>query len=151
MAEENDTPKQTDIYDEEFHNNLKLAKALMSKIPTEAEKNICRKWIMKLMQLKSKEPAVKRNRNHFFRYLLSVMNKGTWGLTHTAEHHGFPQFDAKFADQTETGANQFLCRWSGDRKTYVATKPIPGKGALVYMAVAKEPKLGWDNPQDRTT
>lgn len=56
----------------------------------------------------------------------------------------------QFTDENEATAKHFLCRWSGDRKTYVATKPIPGKGALVYMAVSKEPKLGWDNPQDRT-
>lgn len=51
------------------------------------------------MQLKSNEPAVKRNRNHFFRYLLSVMNKGTWAVTGTAEHYGFPQYDAKVSDE----------------------------------------------------
>lgn len=38
MNEEEKTPKQTDIYDEEFHNNLKLAKALIAKIPTESGK-----------------------------------------------------------------------------------------------------------------
>lgn len=37
-------------------------------------------------------------------------------------------------------------RWSPDKRTYVAVKPLPGKGALVYMAVAKDPSLGWELP-----
>ncbi|KAK9888193.1 hypothetical protein WA026_000462 [Henosepilachna vigintioctopunctata] len=153
MAAADDTQnqtKQTDVYDEEFYNNLKLAKVLLNKIPLEKEKNICKKWITRLMSLKSNEPAVKRNRNHFFRYLLSVMNKGTWNISETPEHYGFPQYDEKLSAENEATAQRFLCRWSGDRKTYVATKPIPGKGTLVYMAVAKEPKLGWDHPATGT-
>lgn len=39
-----------------------------------------------------------------------------------------------------------MSRWSADKKIYVAAKPIPGKGALVYMAVAKDPSLGWEQP-----
>lgn len=48
------------------------------------------------------------------------------------------------------GANkdegQFNSRWSADKKTYVAAKPIPGKGYLVYLAVAQDASLGWDHP-----
>lgn len=40
----------------------------------------------------------------------------------------------------------FMSRWSKDKRTYIAAKPIPGKGALVYMAVSKDPSLGWDHP-----
>lgn len=44
-------------------------------------------------------------------------------------------------------AQGFMSRWSGDKKTYVAAKPLPGKGALVYMAVSKDPSLGWEMPR----
>ena len=38
----------------------------------------------------------------------------------------------------------FMSRWSVDKRTYVAVKPIPGCGALVFMAVSKDPSLGWE-------
>lgn len=41
-----------------------------------------------------------------------------------------------------------MSRWSADGRTYVAAKPIPGKGALVYMAVAQDASLGWDKPSE---
>lgn len=39
-----------------------------------------------------------------------------------------------------------MCKWSNDKKTYIAAKPLPGLGTLVYMAVSKDPSLGWDHP-----
>lgn len=44
-------------------------------------------------------------------------------------------------------APKFMCRWSADKKTYVAAKPLLGRGALIYMAVSKDPSLGWDRPE----
>lgn len=44
----------------------------------------------------------------------------------------------------------YMSKWSADRRTYVAVKPIPGRGALVYMAVAKDPSLGWEYPVTAT-
>lgn len=45
------------------------------------------------------------------------------------------------------GPKGFMSRWSHDRRTYVAAKPLPGKGALIYMAVAKDLTLGWEQPR----
>lgn len=36
-------------------------------------------------------------------------------------------------------------KWSKNHRTYVAVKPLPGRGALIYMAVSKRPGLeNWD-------
>ncbi|KAF2903732.1 hypothetical protein ILUMI_02440 [Ignelater luminosus] len=63
-------------------------------------------------------------------------------------HHGYPQYDDRYAVEGSnwSQAGGFMSRWSADRKTYVAAKPLPGKGALVYMAVSKDPSLGWEQP-----
>lgn len=42
-----------------------------------------------------------------------------------------------------------MSRWSPDKRTYVAVRPLPGKGALVYMAVSRDPSLGWEYPINR--
>lgn len=38
-----------------------------------------------------------------------------------------------------------MSKWSGDNRTYIAAKPLPGQGALIYMAVSSDPSLGWDH------
>lgn len=39
----------------------------------------------------------------------------------------------------------YFAHWATDQKTYIAAKALPGKGALVYMAVSTDPSLGWSN------
>ena len=39
----------------------------------------------------------------------------------------------------------YFAHWTDDQKTYIAAKALPGKGALVYMAVSTDPSLGWSN------
>lgn len=52
-----------------------------------------------------------------------------------------------FKDTVNQPTIQFHSKWSGDHRTYVAVKPIPGRGALVYMAVSKKPGMqNWDLP-----
>ncbi|KAJ4443830.1 hypothetical protein ANN_05617 [Periplaneta americana] len=41
----------------------------------------------------------------------------------------------------------YMTHWSPDKRTYVAAKALPGAGALIYMAVAKDPSQGWDIPK----
>lgn len=52
-------------------------------------------------------------------------------------------------EKPKLGEKGFMSRWSSDRRTYVAAKPIPGRGALVYMAVAKDLSLGWEQPKNQ--
>lgn len=47
------------------------------------------------------------------------------------------------------GEKGYMSRWSPDKRTYVAAKPLPGRGALVYMAVAKDLSLGWEIPKNK--
>lgn len=44
----------------------------------------------------------------------------------------------------------FMCRWSNDKRTYIAAKPLPGAGTLVYLAVSKDPALGWEKQGETT-
>lgn len=50
--------------------------------------------------------------------------------------------------QPDLGEKGFMSRWSKDKKTYVAAKPLPGRGALIYMAVAKDVSLGWEQAKN---
>lgn len=37
-----------------------------------------------------------------------------------------------------------MTHWSKDNSTYVSAKIIPGRGALLYMAVSSDVGAGWD-------
>ncbi|XP_056643188.1 uncharacterized protein LOC130896786 isoform X2 [Diorhabda carinulata] len=128
---------QTDIYDEEFFNNLQIAKPLVQLMGLKRDKEICKKWIQKLCNLKSDDPIVKKNRNAFFKYMLRIIHKAA---QKEAEN---PAFDPTSEQKIE---NEFTSKWSSDNRTYIAAKPLPGEGAMIYMAVASDPKLGWDHP-----
>ncbi|XP_017770940.1 PREDICTED: uncharacterized protein LOC108558521 [Nicrophorus vespilloides] len=132
-----------DCYDEEFNRNLQLAKNLIVQLKRKQDREICSKWIAKLCDLKSTDPSVKKNRNQFFKYMLTVLHKGIDDAPH--HHHGYPQISEKHgAIGDKMPGKSYMSRWSPDRRTYVAVKPMPGRGALVYMAVSKNPELGWE-------
>ncbi|XP_072375227.1 uncharacterized protein [Diabrotica undecimpunctata] len=128
---------QTDIYDEEFFNNLQLAKPLVEAMGLKKDRHICKKWIQKLCNLKSDDPVVKKNRNAFFKYMLRIIHRAA------EKEAEFPTVDPEDDEKQEL---TFTSKWSQDNRTYIAVKPLPGQGALIYMAVASDPKLGWDHP-----
>ncbi|KAG5894124.1 hypothetical protein JTB14_004062 [Gonioctena quinquepunctata] len=128
---------QADIYDEEFFNNLQLAKTLISQIRSKRDRDICKKWIQKLCDLRSDDAVVKKNRNSFFKYMLQILHKGA------KKDAQDPQYDSAGVRKDHT---QFMSKWSADNRTYIAAKPLPGQGALIYMAVSSDPSLGWDHP-----
>ncbi|KAL1497692.1 hypothetical protein ABEB36_008610 [Hypothenemus hampei] len=131
------SPAPVDVYDEEFYNNLKFAKGLINEMCCIGDKQICKKWIGKLVNLKSDDPVVKKNRNCFFKYMLSVMEKAIKDSAYKLNIEG---------GKKASTDNNFLCKWSNDKRTYLAAKPLPGLGTLVYLAVSKNPSLGWDHP-----
>ncbi|XP_030758613.1 uncharacterized protein LOC115884250 [Sitophilus oryzae] len=138
MAEdEAEATKPVDIYDEEFYTNLNIAKVLIDQLGRPSDKQICRKWIGKLVEINTLDPVVKKNRNGFFKYMLQILRKAVKDSAYTINIDG---------DLQEKNDDHYMCKWSKDKRTYIATKPIPGQGALVYMAVAKDPSLGWDHP-----
>ncbi|KAJ8915980.1 hypothetical protein NQ315_016657 [Exocentrus adspersus] len=56
-----------------------------------------------------------------------------------------PQYDGKTSGKSTTPEDrEYMSKWSGDNRTYIAAKPLPGQGALIYMAVSSDPSLGWD-------
>lgn len=130
---------QGDIYDEEFVNNLQLARTLVSKVRNRKDKEIVRKWITKLCSLKSEDAVVKKNRNAFFKYMLLILHKAALKDSQT------PQIDTDIPKRTGDD-DKFMSKWSIDKRTYIAAKPLPGKGTLIYMAVSADPSLGWEHP-----
>lgn len=101
------------------------------------------------------DPVVKKNRNAFFKYLLQILRKAVKDSAYKMGLENVVEFSVKnkFTKCKHTlQANQqvtddhYMCKWSKDKRTYIATKPLPGQGALVYMAVARDPSLGWDHP-----
>lgn len=54
------------------------------------DREICKKWISRLCNLKSAEPNVKKYRNFFFRYMLNVLRKD---LDQRQDPFGYPQYD----------------------------------------------------------
>lgn len=131
---------QADIYDEEFFNNLQLARTLVSKIRYRKDKEIVRKWITKLCSLKSDDAVVKKNRNAFFKYMLLILHKAALKDSQT------PQIDSDTSRTQED--DTFMSKWSVDNRTYIAAKPLPGRGTLIYMAVSSDPSLGWEHPME---
>ncbi|CAH0564553.1 unnamed protein product [Brassicogethes aeneus] len=129
-----------DIYDEEFFLNLKLAKNLINEMNSDTDKGICRKWLARLCHMKSSDPLVKKNRNEFFMYLLQMMK------LYLDRQKTLPGEKSEDGGGKGCGCKKdYMCKWSPDKRTYIAMKPLPGKGALIYMAVAREPELGWEH------
>ncbi|KAJ8946853.1 hypothetical protein NQ318_006763 [Aromia moschata] len=106
------------------------------------DREICKKWIGKLLNLKSDDPVVKKNRNSFFKYMLQILLKGAQHDSQTPQYDSGDQKKKKVDDEEVT----FMSKWSVDNRTYIAAKPLPGQGALIYMAVSSDPSLGWDHP-----
>ncbi|KAJ9580204.1 hypothetical protein L9F63_004147 [Diploptera punctata] len=150
-----------DMYDEEFHRYLSLAKKLVSKLKDRNDMVICKRWIAKLSSLQSDDLMVKKNRNYFFKYMLHVMHDGvlegpfqelpTDDKLHGAQEQEKMQclcggIQPGIEDECAQEIPNYLMHWSQDGCTYIAAKPLPNCGALIYMAVAKDPTLGWDMP-----
>lgn len=140
FSEMDPSQNQADIYDEEFFNNLQLARTLVSQIRNKKDKEIVKKWISKLCSLKSDDAVVKKNRNAFFKYMLQILHKAALKDTQT------PQIDTE--TNKPEGEGHFMSKWSVDKRTYIAAKPLPGRGTLIYMAVSSDPSLGWEHPLD---
>lgn len=130
---------QADIYDEEFFNNLQLSRTLVSKIRNKKDKDIVKKWISKLCSLKSDDAVVKKNRNAFFKYMLQILHKAALRDSRT------PQIDSEDSKH-HADEDEYMSKWSVDKRTYIAAKPLPGRGTLIYMAVSSDPSLGWEHP-----
>ncbi|XP_067005424.1 uncharacterized protein [Anabrus simplex] len=156
-----------DSYDEDFQHYLILARSLIKQLHDKEDRKICAKWISKLCSLRSDDINVKKNRNAFFKYFLHIIRDGVLENPFLEEppEGSLPNCSriCSEAGLTQRGAMQWLqqevlkqnsmphymSHWSPDRRTYVAAKPIPGRGALVYMAVTRDPDQGWDIPGKR--
>ncbi|XP_063226325.1 uncharacterized protein LOC134533059 [Bacillus rossius redtenbacheri] len=128
------------MYDEEFQQNLKLAKNLLDKIKSYEDKVISARWISKLCNLKSNDILVKKYRNAFFRYMLRVIQEEARHVDECAE-------ESTDSESQEDLHYKATCHWSPDKRSYTAMKPLGHHGALIYIATAKDLALGWDVPQ----
>ncbi|XP_075230466.1 uncharacterized protein LOC142329671 [Lycorma delicatula] len=91
----------------------------------------------RVCKLKSSDLKVKKSRNEFYKYLLTLMRSC---LEHEREVESV---------KGKKKAMSFKSSWSPDRRTYVAIQPIPNQGALIYMACNARPDLGWDTPKKK--
>ncbi|VVC27237.1 Hypothetical protein CINCED_3A005637 [Cinara cedri] len=112
------------------------------------DRAICEKWIARAKSLQGKDVNVLRHRNNFMKYFLGLMRQT---IAETGQSPGCCAWD-----RPEPGVFDkqipppkplpYQCHWTPDKRTYVAIQPLPNRGAMVYMAVAEKPELGWDFP-----
>ncbi|XP_043283395.1 uncharacterized protein [Venturia canescens] len=156
------------LYDEQFNRKMKIAKFLVKHLEDKNEMNLAKKWLLRVSNIKSPVLQVKKNRNAFLSYMVKVLSDGVLTGCIDSEPHSvcdpdnalaFLQNPDEISDilsrdedlpkemNKEAKPIKFHKRWSKDHKTYVAVKPIPGRGALVYLATSKVPGLeSWDFP-----
>ncbi|XP_071444028.1 uncharacterized protein [Hetaerina americana] len=117
------------------------------------DRRICAQWVAKLCKLQSENIAVKKDRNGFFKYMLQVIGQGTLAGPFLSIPDQGPLPNFTYSDEqgnhqaSEDDEPVIITRWSDDKRTYVAVKAIPNQGAIIYMAVAKDPTQGWEIPQ----
>ncbi|XP_073997962.1 uncharacterized protein isoform X2 [Rhodnius prolixus] len=126
-------------------------------------------WMRRLVNLQTNDVGIKKGRNHFLKKLLEVMKRSVMlrflehpkskqlsfkekqkikeEITKMDETFKTPLLDELLLEGKESST--YTSMWSNDRRTYVAAKPIPGRGALIYMAVAEKPELGWTIPNEQ--
>ncbi|XP_063995619.1 uncharacterized protein LOC135172975 [Diachasmimorpha longicaudata] len=153
------------IFDEEFNKKMRIANFLVKNLEDQKDTERAKYWLMRLGTIKSSNLEVKKNRNIFLNYFIKVLGDGV--LPGCADGRSDtvcdPEDSLKFlhdpdylSDTSGETADEepspkkvikFQSKWSKDHRTYVAVKPIPGRGALVFMAVSKRPGLdNWDLP-----
>ncbi|KAI4502022.1 hypothetical protein M0802_002704 [Mischocyttarus mexicanus] len=150
------------IYDKQFNENMKLAKYFLKQLRDKQEIQLATKWLIRVNDIKSSSLEVKRDRNAFLCYFLKILretilknhwecesnrmfnSENTLGLFHSNQNskvsmNGLSQNDIQSSNM------KYHSKWSQNYRTYVAVKPLPEKGALIYMAVSKKPGLeNWD-------
>ncbi|XP_055644115.1 uncharacterized protein LOC129780160 [Toxorhynchites rutilus septentrionalis] len=129
--------KPIDILDEQFAHYLELARQLLPKIKTHADRQICSKYITRCCRMSNTTHTAKSYRNEFFRYFLKVVEATIANQLHYVE------MDSELEPMKDEVKQ--IYRWSDDRKRYVAAKIIPNYATIVYMAVCDDPEQGWDN------
>ncbi|KAJ1527530.1 hypothetical protein ONE63_007500 [Megalurothrips usitatus] len=158
-------------YEEQFKRYLLVAKGFVHKLRKRHDRKIAAHWIQRLVSLRLCSNTVGKDRNTFFQYFIRVLQEAVLEdmledlpdhLLQSFQHspiQGFEVIEDPRWLETEINIPQilretseddapYLAHWSHDQKTYIAAKALPGKGALVYMAVSTDPSLGWSNLSD---
>ncbi|XP_066601344.1 uncharacterized protein [Prorops nasuta] len=166
--------------DEAFNRKMKIAKILMGDLSDQRDVRIATKWLIRVSSIKSPILEVKKNRNEFLSYIIKVLSDGILKPCLDSELNTVCDPDNSFAflhnlvvnffmilrkhsknEESDEEENEkendkkskckFHSRWSSDYRTYIAVKPIPGRGTILYMAVSKLPGLqNWDLPACKT-
>ncbi|KAK6625742.1 hypothetical protein RUM43_006041 [Polyplax serrata] len=139
-------------FDGEYENQLNLARKLIMKIRDKSDRTVALKYVNILTSLKSSDPIVKRNRNIFFKYFLQVLEnqlsieaKQAIACTCPIENEETMSDPLKYLQKEVLNSGEKVTsHWSKDKKSYVAAKIIPGRGAILYMAVASDADGEWD-------
>ncbi|KAK3908242.1 Centrosomal protein of 112 kDa [Frankliniella fusca] len=159
------------VYEDQFRRYLLIAKSFVGRLKKIQDRKICKHWIRRVSSLGPCSITVGRNRNIFFQYLLQVIQEAVledmlkdypdhilWNFQHIpiqglriVEDPAWldRELDVpEFQDNAEDCKEPYFAHWSNDQRTYIAAKALPGKGALIYMAVSHDPSLGWSNLAD---
>ncbi|XP_035730863.1 uncharacterized protein LOC118445453 [Vespa mandarinia] len=163
MMEDKSLRDASIMYDKQFIENMKIAKYFLKQLRDKEEIQLATKWLIRVNNIKSSSLQVKRDRNAFLCYLLKVLREAI--LKHRREYESNTIFNSEntldlyhFSNQNskvsvkglsqnapQTSNIPYHSKWSKNHRTYVAVKPLPGRGALIYMAVSKRPGLeNWD-------
>ncbi|KAK2574952.1 hypothetical protein KPH14_008715 [Odynerus spinipes] len=161
--EETSLRDTTLMYDEQFNENMKIAKHLLKHLHDKQEIKLATKWLVRVNDIKSPSLEVKRSRNAFLYYLLKVLKETV--LKHRVEYKSSTPYNSDntlglcnssnaplkipakgLSQSTAQGSNiNYYSKWSKNHRTYVAVRPLPEQGALIYMAVSIRPGLeNWD-------
>ncbi|KAI4489846.1 PREDICTED: uncharacterized protein LOC106784598 [Polistes canadensis] len=150
------------IYDKQFNENMKLAKYFLKQLRDKQEIQLATKWLVRVNDIKSSSLEVKKDRNAFLCYFLKILreailknhsecessrmfnSENRLGLFHSNQNSKIST-NGLSQNGTQSSNIKYHSRWSQNHRTYVAVKPLPGRGALIYMAVSKNPGLeNWD-------
>ncbi|XP_060851287.1 uncharacterized protein LOC132929745 [Rhopalosiphum padi] len=136
-------------YAQEFMEMTEAAKTMIPLMRDMDDRAIVDKWITRVKTLQSKDVNVLKHRNNFLKYFMGIIKRtiAETGQSPACCMWGKPEpgpFDKQLPPPKPL---PYQCHWTPDKRTYVAIQPLPNRGAMVYMAVAEKPELGWEFPK----
>ncbi|XP_011310286.1 uncharacterized protein [Fopius arisanus] len=153
------------IFDEEFNKKMRVANFLVKNLERRRDIDIAKNYLTRVGNIKSSNLEVKKNRNAFLSYLIRVLGDAvlpgcsddrsdtvcdpdnSLKVLHDMDNLSETSEETLYEEPPVKKIIKFKSEWSKDHRTYVAVKPLPGRGALVFMAVSKRPGLdNWDLP-----
>ncbi|XP_050527919.1 uncharacterized protein LOC126898015 [Daktulosphaira vitifoliae] len=138
-------------YTKDFIEMVEVSKTMLPLMRDMDERAICEKWISRAKSLQSRDVNVLKHRNNFMKYFLGLIKQSIAESGQTPSCCKWGKQEPSVYDKPAPLPKPlpYQCHWTPDKRTYVAIQPLPNRGAMVYMAVAEKPELGWEFPSDK--